>query len=56
MKCATEEESVEMIKVTRNAGGDNFVSIVPAKNTRNKQKYKSVLLKKQQQQKKPKQS
>lgn len=38
MKCAVEEEAVEKIKVTSNTDRDPFVSIAPAKNTRNKQK------------------
>lgn len=30
-KCATEEERVGKIKLTRNVDWDNFVSIAPAK-------------------------
>lgn len=36
MKNPTKEGRAEKIKVTRNADCDNFVSIAPANNTRNK--------------------
>lgn len=38
MKSTTEEERLKKIKVTRNTDWENLISIVPTKNTRNKQK------------------
>lgn len=43
MKNPTEEGRVEKIKVTKSTDWDNFVPIVPAKNTRNKQNYVGFL-------------
>ena len=46
MKYATEEGKVEKMKMSRNAGWDNFVLMSPAKDIRSKQNYVSFLTEK----------